>query len=610
MMKAYWKTVLRSVKNNIARLLSITLIMLLGISFVGGLGTISPTFKDSYSEQMNRDRFSDVIIKCKQTTGFSDEALELLENSPLVESFNTLTSVDFVEGKNRLRLCIYDDLKAEINKLALLEGRYPKNENEVLVERGSNRHTKYALNDKITLLGMPIEYTIVGIVGNPQIFDLNGEPFINTQTGKVQGSVNKLVYMQREQSMFPFLPTTDVHVRFAGFGERDYFSDDYLAKVNEGVEGLKTLLGEENYAFLTVESCKSYALFDNYCDKVSVITLIFPVFFVVVAALVVMTTMTRMVEEERPILGCLKSLGMQDGKILLKYLLLILISCFISAMGGLSIGFLVLPNVIYPAFETMFFLPVMSKNFYTLSGILASALMTTVVVVVTFFVCRNELREKPSELLKAKTPPSGKKILLEKIPFIWSRLSFKYKSSIRNVFRYKKHLFMTILSVAGGTALVFAGFGVLDVAVAMGAKGGSYVGLKDATGAVAAVVIIFALLLCVFVIYNLTNLNIGERKKEIATLGVLGYREQETLGYIYREIWMMSIVGIVIGIFLGMALLKFVLYYLEFGALSDVKWFTYLLSFVCVLVFVGVTDILLAPKILKIDMTTSLKSNE
>ena len=145
-MKAYWKTVLRSIKNNIARLLSITIIMLLGVSFVGGLGTISPTFKDSYSVQMNKDKFSDVIIKCKQTTGFSDEALELLESSSIVESFNTLTSVDFLEGKTRLRLCIYDDLHTEINKLTLIEGRYPKNENEVLVERGSNRHTKYALN--------------------------------------------------------------------------------------------------------------------------------------------------------------------------------------------------------------------------------------------------------------------------------------------------------------------------------------------------------------------------------------------------------------------------------------------------------------------------------
>jgi putative ABC transport system permease protein len=105
-------------------------------------------------------------------------------------------------------------------------------------------------------------------------------------------------------------------------------------------------------------------------------------------------------------------------------------------------------------------------------------------------------------------------------------------------------------------------------------------------------------------------LNIGERKKEIATLGVLGYREEETLGYIYREILMMSVVGVVLGILLGIGLLAFVLFYLEFGAIADVKWYSYLLSFVIVMIFVGVTDLLLSPKILKIDMTASLKSNE
>lgn len=609
-MKSFWKSIIRSVKSNIARFLSITLIMLLGIAFVGGLGTISPTFKDSYSDEMNKDKFADVIIKCKQTTGFTEETLSMLSNSPLVEEYTTLTSADFFEGETRLRVCIYDDLQTEVTKLHLLEGRYPQNENEVLVERESNAHTRYALNDKITLLKFPIEYTVVGIVGNPQIFDLDGEPFINTETQEADGSVNKLVYMQRGQSILSFLPKTDVYVRLANMGTRDYFSDKYLEDVEKGVEGLKALLGEENYAYLTVEENKSYRLFDGYCDKVSVITLLFPVFFVAVSALVVMTTMTRMIEEERSILGCLKSLGVSDGKIYIKYLILIGLSCFISAMGGLPVGFLVLPNVIYPAFETLFFLPKMSANFYPLSGILAFLIMSLVVVLVTIFVCRSCLKEKPAELLQVKAPPAGKKILLEKIPFFWNKLSFRYKSSIRNIFRYKKHLLMTILSVAGGTALVFAGFGILNVSEAMGAKGGSYAGMKDATSAVAVVVIVFALLLCVFVIYNLTNLNIGERKKEIATLGVLGYREEETLGYIYREILMMSVVGVVLGILLGIGLLAFVLFYLEFGAIADVKWYSYLLSFVIVMIFVGVTDLLLSPKILKIDMTTSLKSNE
>lgn len=607
-MKTYFKSVLRGVKSNISRFISIVVIMLLGIAFVGGLGTISPTFKDSFSDQMNADHFADVTIKCKLTSGFSAETVERIEKLPLVEEVSTLTAVDFKEGELRMRLYVYDNLETQVNKLSI-EGRLPENENEVLVERASNAIGRYALNDKITLLGMPIEYTVVGIVSNPQIFDLDGEPFINSTTQEADGELNKIVYMDRAHSMMDFFPTTDVQIRLADFGDRAYFSDEYIKRVNEAVAELKALLGEEDYAYLTVEENKSYALLDSYCDKVSVITLIFPVFFIAVAALVVMTTVTRMVEEERPLLGCLKSLGISDGKITFKYVLLSAICCFIAAMVGM-LGSLVLPNVIYPSFATLFFLPSMSENFYPLSGILASLSMTGVVLAVTLFVCRESLKEKPATLLTAKAPKAGKTILLERISFLWKPLSFKYKSSIRNIFRYKKHLIMTVLSVAGSTALVFAGLALLNVSDAMALKGGSYAEMTGSISMIAVVVIVFALLLCVFVIYNLTNLNVGERKKEIATLDVLGYHSEEILGYIYREIVMMAIVGAIVGIGMGMALVWFVLEYLEFGSLWDAKWYAYVLSFALVMLFVVLTDFLLAKKILSIDMTTSLKAND
>jgi putative ABC transport system permease protein len=392
-------------------------------------------------------------------------------------------------------------------------------------------------------------------------------------------------------------------------GERDYFSDSYMDKVESVIETLEAELGED-YEFLTVMENKSTAALDEYCDKVSIITLIFPVFFTAVSALVVMTTVTRMVEEERPIIACLKSLGMSDGKITFKYLFLTIICCLFSVAVGMVVGFAVLPTVIYPAFETMFYMPPMSENLYPMAGILAFVAMSAVVLLVTYGVCRASLREKPAQLLTAKAPKAGKKIWLEYLPFLWRPLSFKYKSSIRNIFRYKKHLIMTVLSVAGATALTFAGFAILDVADKLAEDGGSFVGMKDSIAAIAVVVIIFALLLCVFVIYNLTNLNIGERKKEIATLDVLGYHSAERLGYIYREIVMMAILGAIVGIGLGMALVQFVLVYLDFGSLADARWTAYVFSFVLVMVFVVITDLLLASKILKIDMTTSLKSND
>ncbi len=127
---------------------------------------------------------------------------------------------------------------------------------------------------------------------------------------------------------------------------------------------------------------------------------------------------------------------------------------------------------------------------------------------------------------------------------------------------------------------------------------------------VAVVVMAFALLLCVFVIYNLTNMNTGERMREIATLKVLGYTEREVAAYIYREILVMAIIGTILGVAAGCGLICFVLAYLDFGSFADVAWWSYLLSAVLVLVFVGIVDLLLMPKIRSVGMTESLKSVE
>ena len=610
-MKTYLKSILRSVKSNIARFISIIVIMTLGIAFVAGLGTLSPTIKDSFSAQMEADEFYDVMIKSKLGMGFTNETVEKLSSLPEVKKVETLTCIDSKEGENHTRMYIMDDFNREINKLVLLDGCYPEKENEILVERKSNEVEAVALGSEVKVFGIPCK--VVGILANSQIYDQFGEPYMGKdRTGADDEYLQKIVYFDRDfcTPYLAVLPKTDAYVQLNGFEERSFFSDEYEDKVETAIGALKTALGEENYEFLTVQENKSTAALDSYCDKVSIITLIFPVFFTAVSALVVMTTVTRMVEEDRHVVGCLKSLGMSDGKITLKYMILTVICCVISVSVGMVVGFAVLPTVIYPAFETMFYMPPMSEKLYAMSGILAFVAMAAVVLVVTYTVCRNSLKEKPAELLTAKAPKAGKRILLERIPFLWKPLSFKYKSSIRNIFRYKKHLFMTVLSVAGATALAFAGFAILDVAEALAEDGGSFVGMKDSIAAIAVVVIIFALLLCVFVIYNLTNLNVGERKKEIATLGVLGYRSGEVLGYIYREILMMAIAGAIVGLGLGMALIAFVLVYLDFGSLWDAKWTAYVLSFAIVMLFVFITDILLAPKILKIDMTTSLKSND
>ena len=271
-------------------------------------------------------------------------------------------------------------------------------------------------------------------------------------------------------------------------------------------------------------------------------------------------------------------------------------------------GLPLLPAVIVPAFDTIFFMPAVTGGLHPLMGIVSALAIAVAVLAVTYLVCRGKLKERPASLLVAGAPRPGKRIFLERVGFIWNRLPFRYKSSLRNIFRYKKHLAMTVVSVAGATVLAFAGLGLFNVAGS--GTSGSFAGMGDSLKPISLVIIAFAMLLCVFVIYNLTNMNIGERKREIATLAVLGYRRGEILGYIYREIMMMAVFGVLAGIGLGALFLWAVLGYLGFGSLADVKWYTYFLAFGIMMLFTGVTDLILSPKILGIDMTGSLKAND
>ena len=250
-----------------------------------------------------------------------------------------------------------------------------------------------------------------------------------------------------------------------------------------------------------------------------------------------------------------------------------------SALGslvGLAVGLTLLPVVIYPAFAAILFLPAMSAFVQPVPGLISVAAMLAVTLAVTWYVVRRSLGAQPAELLRPRAPKAGKMIFLEHIPFLWKRLAFRYKSSLRNVFRYKGHLLMTVISVAGSTALVFAGFSLRNIADRLVATSGA---------AIADTLIPIS-------------------------LRVLGYRGREAAGYIYREVLIMAVMGICIGIPLGAGLVQFVVAYLEFGALSDVAWYSYLLSAALVLVFVAAVDLLLLPKILRVNMIEALKSVE
>lgn len=598
-MSAYTKTLFRTIKHNAGRFAAITFIILLGISFITGLGTLSYKIEVSLSDFMNEYSVADIIVKSK-TGSIAQDDIDKAAEVGGVSDVAPITSFDMqIDGLNG-RMYAMPIADATVNGLQLIDGKMPTAFNEVVVERPSDEMEEMKTGDSITVLGQKM--TITGIVANPLFTYKGGE------TDLVNNNPLEIIAYVDSKYIPIALPYTDLYIKLKDT-PRNLFSAEYISCKNKALDEIKSTLGEENFAYLTLEENSGYAISDSYNKKVDVIALIFPIFFIAVAALVVLTTMSRLIEEERPAIGCYTTLGVSNAKIALKYIIFSAICCLLGCGGGFALGVAVLPTVIYPAFNVLFFMPKLAFASDITMGLIAAALMIASVLGVTAYLIHKETKEQPANLLRHKAPKSGKKIFLEHIPFIWKRLSFKYKSTCRNIFRYVKHLLMTVVSVAGSTALVLAGFGLMDITKSDNlsvdiSKAG------DSMALIATVIIVFAVALCVLVIFNLTNMNIGERKREIATLKVLGYHDIEVSGYIFREVFIMAFMGVIVGIPLGYGLMVFVFPYIDFGTVQDVQWYSYLFAALLVVVVIGIVDLLLHAKIKKIDMATSLKTVE
>ncbi|HIU30881.1 MAG TPA: FtsX-like permease family protein [Candidatus Caccousia avistercoris] len=236
---------------------------------------------------------------------------------------------------------------------------------------------------------------------------------------------------------------------------------DGAKELNDARDELAKLERPEWYV-LGRDANVGYVSFEGDCDRMESLSTVFPVMFFLVAALVALTTMTRMVEEERGVIGTYKALGYGRGKIASKYLLYAAIPTLLGSVCGVLLGFQTLPRVCWSAYLMMYNAPALISGFhwaYALTGTAASVLCT---LGATWLVCRSELKETPAALLLPKVPKAGKRILLERLGFVWKRLKFTQKVTCRNLFRYKRRLFMTVVGIAGATGLLLTGFGIKD----------------------------------------------------------------------------------------------------------------------------------------------------
>ena len=620
MVKTYFKTVRRMFKKHLIRLFSLIGIILISIGFISGIGSPTDMIKDSIENYYKNRNVSDFIVKSK-TGGFTDEQISAVINRYGENNVESGMSIDIQTSEKRsLRLYFLDLESTKINEAEFVEGDRitEDDENCVYAEVKDNVIKGYSVGDKLEIdlaaaLNWPYEYkinvTVKGIVKSPLTFGKDGEPSYNnpedTEIPDNMSDISKLDLLENilycPTDVCASMPKGDLYIKAENRNQFKSFSSGYEKYVEKEKAELTRILGD-NIRIITLYDNYSFKSVIASADKVRGIGNILMIIFIAVTLLVVLSSMMRLMDEERSQIACFKTLGYGSVCIVLRYVFFALVALAVGGCVGFFVGYGVSWLICF-VFGYSYVMPpisvVVNPSYYFLS----LGVIIAVTLIAVFSIGMRLAGNMPADLLRPKPPKKGRRILLEKIPFIWKRLSFKYKSSMRNVFRYKMRFFMMLVSIAVSTGLVFAGLALLDMCL-FGDFG------SPAIIGIAIVVVVFAGLLTAVVINTLTTINISEREREIATLMVLGYHDGEICGYIYREIYVSAFCGILLGYPVGIGLATLIFKTIGFGTVGNVSWFMWLLVPIVVFIFTLLVTLMLRPKIVKTKMNESLKAVE
>lgn len=643
MVSVFRRNTFKTIKQKWVRFLVNALIMLTSVSFTAGLGSFSYTFKPSFIRTYHNGNCPDVIVKNTELEGFTIEGenndIEKIKKIDNVKDVYPTSSMD-IEGNNGFTRIHMMDLSKEniMAKPVLIDGEEIKEEeivDELIIQgwilRKLDGTSSYEVGDvaevdlisfipeevrkEIPDLSFKLKIRVVGICESPLYNSTIRERALTTKVGENYVIDTFFTTPTSYGELGPYLPVTDLYVTMNKRSE--YYTSSYEKESNALRNQIVELFGkkedteEDKVIGLTLEQNTSYAAFDLYDNKVTVIGFIIPLLFVAVCALVQVIIIGRLFNEDRTIIGCCFSLGVRRRQIVEKYLTFTLLSTLIGGIAGYFLGVFLIPRVVEKAYTNVFRLSNIVPSIFSPSGLMMLVFLIAMTLIVTIITALKCLNEVPNDLLKAKAPKEGKPILLEKVKPLWNHMSFNLKSNVRNIFRHKKNLILTSLSVIGSMILVFMGFSLRDsTSYLANDYTSAFHTLAPSMQPVSIVVVGFGVIMCMLVVYALSSMNVDDRVREIAVLKVLGYYDRETAFYAMRELLIIAIVSGIIGLPISMLVSSILLNYLNFGQLSYVSWYSYVLTYVLIIFATLLSCLMLYPKIKKVDFNVSLKSIE
>ncbi len=472
MKTAFYKNTRREIFGSLSRFLSIFFIVALGVGFFTGVKTSAPDMR--LSADTYYDEYHLMDLRLVSSTGFSAQDIENLEAQFPDATVNGGYYLDVLTvgetGSQVSRLLSWSSSTdvEQVNRVELKAGRYPEAPGECMVDSAKSINGKTVQpGDVLTFSGesdgtlshvlASESYTVVGTFASPLYIDMSSRG--NTSIGN--GSIQSVVYLPESEFRSPVY--TNVYLTFPDLAEKLCYSDAYRETLDAYKEKLSAAAPADALWFVfTRDDNPGYTEYGENADRVNNIAKVFPIFFLLVAALVCLTTMSRMVEEQRTQIGTMKALGYSAGAIASKYLMYAVSATVLGAAFGILVGMKIFPFVIVTAYSMLYYIPAFTAP-YDLPLSLITVLIAVLAVSATVLAaCMTELREQPAMLMRPKAPKSGKRVLLERITPLWKRCSFAWKVTLRNMFRYKRRMFMTTIGISGCTALTLTGFALHD----------------------------------------------------------------------------------------------------------------------------------------------------
>ncbi len=813
MKNALTKNILREITKSKSRFLSILIIVAIGVAFFAGVRATSPEMKFTADKYLDDNNTADLTIQ--SLNGFKQSDIDKVKKIVGVSevyggySFDALAIND--DSEKAIKIHSLKIGEKSVNNPVLVEGAMPTNEGEAVTEKTYLEKENLKIGDyiKIKTVNGTKDFKITGIVNSPLYINTYQRGANSLGNGSTSGFFQIGEKSAKELALpkipeIPGIKIEDIYTELSiivnDAKSKNTFLDEYKDLVNEVKEKIEAV--DKNWYIKTRDSNEGIRGFQDDSDRIKAIGTAFPLIFFLVATLVCLTTMTRMVEEHRIQIGTLKALGYSKFSIVSQYFIYAFTASVIGSIIGVILGFKIFPFLIFNAYRIMYTIPPVAGNFHidlAITSALVAIFCTTLAAVGASI---KELVVVPAILMRPKAPKAGKRILLERVKFIWKRMSFTEKVTARNIFRYKKRFFMTIIGVAGCTALLITGFGLKDSIVAVTEKQfgeiytydlkgylresiqedkeylfmdelkdyneiedsllsfeknikvknnteenssvegyilipkdvdklGEFINLReenrkidigdngvvitkklskllnikegdnieislddktvnakvnhitehyvshyvymspkyyeklfdakvnynafssklknkdidqedklskemmkspkiatinsttsisdkfkktmDSVDSVVLVLIASAAALAYVVMYNLTNINISERMRELATIKVLGFYDKEVAGYVYRENIILSIIGTLAGLILGVFLHKYVITTAETDMVMfsrEIKTMSFVYSSILTIVFSSLVNIVMYKKLKKINMVESLKSAE